>query len=116
MNRDLAAALLVALRSAGVFFALARMHWRMPHTPETVRQALFLGGMGAGLVAGLCIGAALGIVTEDAVIAVALPPLLIGGFFVVGLAGHLLGRWLEKRRDRRCPLAEDYGDPSVDDE
>ncbi|HJZ92987.1 MAG TPA: hypothetical protein VKE40_19080 [Gemmataceae bacterium] len=110
MNRNLAGALVVALLFGGLLLVLARTHWSRRQAPGAIRQALFLAGMGAGLVTGLCVGLAIWIITDDPTDTDALPGLQIGGFLVVGLAGHFLGLWLERRRVRRCPLAEDYGD------
>jgi hypothetical protein len=112
VSSDQIAESIVSVLLGGIMLLLARLHWRMKRTGETIRQTLLLAALGLGLILGAVFGVALSLLISHLG---GTPPkggisILVGG--VIGVGGYVFGRAVERRYDRRRAADEDdYQDP-----
>jgi hypothetical protein len=112
MSLDFIAESFVSVLLGGIMLILARLHWRMKRTGETIRQTVLLAALGLGLILGAVFGVALNLLISHVG---GRPPkgglsILLAG--VIGIGGYAFGRAVERRYNRRrAAEEEDYLDP-----
>src|SRR4051812_24501901 len=112
MTPELIAEAFVSVLLGGVMLMLARMHWRMERTGESIRQTFLLGALGLGLIIGGVLAVALSLVIPYLGGQRPTAGISIWTGMVIGAGGYAFGRLVEKRYDRRRAAEEDdYWDP-----
>jgi integral membrane sensor domain MASE1 len=112
MSSELIAESVVSALLGGIMLLLARLHWRMKRTGESIRQTFLLAGLGLGLILGAVFGVALTFLISHLG---GVPPkgglsMVVGG--VIGVGGYAFGQAVERRYARRRATEEDdYLDP-----
>ena len=96
-----------------VVLILARHHWRMERTGETIRQTFLLAGVGLAIILAPIVGFGLAMIVaptvRDSLVSLSM---LLGMAIVAG--SYAFGRLVEKRYDRVRSIEEnDYLDPEL---